>query len=272
MDQEAVQTKLEALYADWKEALRCTFTMEEANCLGAPLLLHVTKEYCLAKRRVLMLGQETYGWQWDSKLQNKADHPTWTYPHPWEFRDIYSCSDFQTNPDSIEALCWGYKEFKFGAQQRELGQTPFWQAFKEVQKWSDASMMWGNVVRMDYSPPEGKNPSLSIRHAPQNLRESVLSQQAGLVASEFATLDPHICLFFSGPYYDGFIESIFPGCKFEACSEAPVRELARLVHPTLPSASFRTYHPKFLRHGSRWHYIKAMQTLAYAAPPLLHQG
>jgi hypothetical protein len=236
MEQADVQARLEALYTDWRAALR--LTENEADCLGSPLLLHVTEAYCSAKRRVLLLGQETYGWCWDSKLQDKTDHPKWTYPHPWKFQDIYSCSDFRTNADSIEALCWGYREFGFGAHQRELGRTPFWKAFKEVQNWPDASMMWGNVVRMEYSPSDREHTGLSIWHAPECLRNSLLSQQAGLVRGEFAILDPHICLFFTGPRYDGFVKTIFPDCQFETCGDAPVRELARLVHPALPRASF----------------------------------
>jgi len=234
-----------------------------ANSLGSPLLLHVTKDYCLTERRVLLLGQETYGWQWDSNLQDKAAHARWTYPHPWTFNDIYSCSDFQKNADSIEELCWAYRQFEFGAHQPNLSKTPFWQAFTEVQKWPEARMMWSNVVRMDYSPPDGKHSSVSIWHASQSLRDSLLSQQASLMRDEFAILDPHVCLFFSGPHYDGFIETIFPGCEFLACGEAPKRELARVVHPALPRASFRTYHPRFLSQGRRWHYIEAIRALTY---------
>ncbi len=158
--QKDLQARLEALYTSWKATLQ--FTNEEAGSLGSPMLLHVTKDYCQAEQRVLLLGQETYGWQWDSKLQDKATHPRWTYPHPWEFHDIYSCGDFQTNVDSIEALCWAYREFKFGAHQPNLRNTPFWRAFKEVQKWPEAGVMWSNTVRMDYSPPDGKHSSLSI--------------------------------------------------------------------------------------------------------------
>ncbi len=262
MDQKTLQARLEALYADWKATLK--FTNEEANSLGSPLLLHVTKDYCLAERRVLLLGQETYGWQWDNKIQDKTTHPRWTYPHPWKFRDIYSCGDFQTNADSIEALCWGYREFKFGAHQPNLRNTPFWRAFKEVQNWPEAGVMWSNVVRMDYSPPDGKHSSLSIWRAAQGLRGSLLSQQASLVRDEFAILDPHICLFFSGPHYDSFIKTIFPGCEFLACGETPKRELARLVHSALPRASFRTYHPRFLSQGNLWHYIEAIQAFIYS--------
>ncbi len=92
---------------------------------------------------------------------------------------------------------------------------------------------------------------------------TIFSQQAGLVADELAILGPHVCLFFTGPNYDGFIETIFPGCEFMACGDAPKRELATLVHSALPRASFRTYHPSFLNRRSRWHYIEAMRPLAY---------
>ena len=211
-----------------------------------------------------MFGQETYGWQWDSKIQDKTAHPGWTYPHPWRFQDIHSCSDFQANADSIEALCWGYQEFRFGAHQPRLSQTPFWQAFKEVQKWPEAHMMWSNVVRMDYSPPVDGDSSLSIWRADQSLRNSLIKQQVVLVQGEVEILDPNICLFFSGPHYDEFIETIFPGCEFLACHEAPKRALARIVHPALPHDSFRTYHPRFLSQGSRWHYIEAIRALIYS--------
>lgn len=170
---EGGATKLEALYTDWRSAIR--FSKDEADSLGAPLLLRLTDDCCIAKRRVLLLGQETYGWQWNSKL---LDNPKWTYPDPWRFSDIYSCRDFQVNVDSIEALCWAYREFKFGKHQPSLSRTPFWRAFREVDSWPDTGMMWSNVVRIDYSPPGGTVSSLSIWRAMCSLRTSLIAQQA----------------------------------------------------------------------------------------------
>ncbi len=112
MDQKTVQASLEVVYAKWKASL--LFTEEEAGNLSPPMLLHVTEDYSRAERRILLLGQETKGWEWDRTLQYKKTHPTWTYPHAWPFQEIYSCYDFRANPDFIEALCWGYREFRFG--------------------------------------------------------------------------------------------------------------------------------------------------------------
>jgi hypothetical protein len=87
VESHEVQIQLEALYADWKATLR--LSKEEAASLSPPLLLHVTDDYCRAEQRVLLYGQETYGWGWDSQLQ--ATYPA--YPHAWRFRGIHSCSD-----------------------------------------------------------------------------------------------------------------------------------------------------------------------------------
>jgi hypothetical protein len=236
------------------------FSNEESSSLSAPLLLNITEEYCRAERRVLLIGQETLGWHWNSDLQ--INYPR--YPHAWKFGDIRSCTDFLANPDSIEALCWGYREFQFAAYQPGTSRSPFWQAFREVRKWPGAGVMWGNIVRMDYSPPISEGVSLAILKAPESLRDSVISQQANLVADELAILEPHICLFFSGPYYDGFIRSVWPACAFLACNEAPARQLAKVVDDALPAASFRTYHPKYLRQGDHWPYIETIRKLAYA--------
>jgi hypothetical protein len=243
MDRQTTQTRLEALYADWKGTLR--FSKEEADSLSSPLLLDITEEYCHAYRRVLVLGQETKYWE---ARRDPAD------PNPWIFQDICNCSDFLTNSDSIEALCWAYREFKFGAR---WSRRPFWRAFKEVCAWPDVGMMWSNVVRMDYD--DGR----SIWNAPEHLRDTLISQQTKLFSEELALLRPHVCLFFSGPNYDRLVKSMLPDCEFMTCGDAPVRELARLIHPALPAASFRTYHPGFLNRAKLWHYIEDIRGLAY---------
>src|SRR6185312_13451499 len=101
------------LYTGWKGTLR--FSTEEGSNLSPPLLLNVTADYCQAERRVLFFGQETYGWDWDSNLQK--NYPL--YPNPWPFCDIRNCSDFLAYPESVKALCRGYKEFKFSVINRK---------------------------------------------------------------------------------------------------------------------------------------------------------
>ena len=257
MDRQLTQTKLESLYADWKSTVQ--FSTDEARNLSAPLLLNVTEEYCQAERRVLFIGQETFGWSWNSDLQNAYPR----YPNAWRFLDVNSFRDFLANPDSIEALCWGYQEFQFAAYQPLNRRGPFWQAFREVREWPGAGMMWGNISRMDYAPAN-QNQSFSIlTPAAQSLREAVVAQQARLVAAELAILKPHVCLFFTGPNYDDFIRSVWPRSEFLACNEQPPRELARVADAALPAASFRTYHPNFLRRDNRWFYIETMRKLAY---------
>jgi hypothetical protein len=182
MDPTATQTKLAALYRDWRATLQ--FTNEQADALSPPLLLRVTPEYCRADRRVLMLGQETHGWAWNHNLQ--VDYPH--YPHPWTFQDIESTNDFLQHSDSIEALCWAYGHFKFAARQPDLKKTPFWRAFSEVSAWPAVARMWSNVVRMDYYGDR----SCSIWDAPPSWRDILISQHTSLIATELAILQPHV--------------------------------------------------------------------------------
>jgi hypothetical protein len=67
-----------------------------------------------------------------------------------------------------------------------------------------------------------------------------------------------VSIFFTGPYYDYIIESVFPGIAFEQIDEHPTRELARLSHGSLPGRAYRTYHPTYLRRGKRAHLLEAL--------------
>jgi len=250
MDQMIAQSELSLLYTKWKETLQ--FSKEQAETLSPPLLLHITEGYWHAEKRILVLGKETFGWEWTSELRTK--YPA--YPHDWRFQDIESMQDFLSNEDAVDGLCWGYQAFDFAKYQPDTYRSPFWQAFREVQTWSNAAVMWGNVVRCDYECG-------SILHASDELRKKLLEQQKSLFLEELAILEPHICLFFSGPDYDPLISGMLPKCEFLPCNDQEVGHLARLAHPVLPTASFRTYHPNYLRR-KKWDYIEALRNLAYA--------
>jgi len=258
MDQQITQAKLLRLYADWKSTIQ--FSREEAERLSPPLLLHVTEEYCRAETRILLLGQETCGWGWNRKL--RINYPL--YAHDWPFQDISSMQDFLSNEDAVEGLCWGYREFGFANNQPVTRRSPFWQAFREVQDWPSAGVMWANVARSDYSAPSGEDCSNSILQAPEELREALVEQQASLFAAELGILEPHICLFFTGPNYDPVITGTLSKCEILPCSDFPIRQLAKLAHPALPAVSIRTYHPNYLSRSKKWGYIEAMRNLACA--------
>ena len=261
MDQIKAQNALQILYKNWKNSLRLS---EQELCnLGAPLFLNITKKYAKSAKRVLVLGQETAGWEWTRNL--RVNHPR--YPLDYPYQDILSMGDLVDNHDAVEALLWGYREFAFAKYQPEVYNSPFWQAFRKIQDWPDVGVMWGNLVRADYSPPEENTYGYSINNASEQTRKVLIDQQMHLLTFEIAILEPQVCVFFTGPDYDSIISSTFSGCEFLPCDGVPTRELARLAHKSLPVTSFRTFHPKYLRLSRKWSYIENIQAMAYADQP-----
>ena len=257
MQRESVQDELAALYQDWRAGLDSS---KQVDGLSPPLLLSVSDDYCQAERRIVVFGQETKGWQWNRNL--RKDFPK--YPLDFPYEDLYSMRDFVTQPDSVDALCWGYREFggfkegrhwkpDFASSQSDSHKSPFWAAFRDIQKWPGAGVMWNNLAKSDF---EGA----SVLQAPVAVAQAGSVSPANLLLSELAILKPDACIFFTGPYYDDLLKKTFPCCTIQQHdSEVTSWELARIGHPSLPIASFRTYHPRFLRQGQRWDFIEKMR-------------
>ncbi len=254
---EQIQKNLVDVYDAWKSGLQ--FSDQEAAHLSPPLLLSVTDEYCNAERRILLFGQETFGWGWNSSL--KAKYPD--YPKNWEFSAMESMADFLQNPDSVENMCWAYQAFSFSKYQKDNYKSPFWKAFREVQAWPGAGVMWSNVSRCDYAGATSGN---SIFHAPEDLREKLVISQKELLLKELIILKPHVCLFFSGPYYDPILTASFPNCRFSPLGTQPARQLAQIADVSLPLSSFRTYHPNYLNRNQvgKWEFIEVIRSSVYS--------
>jgi hypothetical protein len=255
MDKSTVQAKLSSLYNDWKSTLQ--IKEEHAKSLWSPFLIHVTDDYCSAKKRILVLGQETRGWGFNSEEQASYLR----YPQAWPADDIWTMEDFIADDNAVEALCRGYEAFDF-ARLYKGRSSPFWRAFREVQAWPQAGVLWGNLVRSAYLSTEATDSS-SILRASNEIRNVLVERQKNLFLSELSILDPHICLFFTGPNYDSILAGTLVNCEFIACNSYPVRQLAKLAHSALPAASYRTYHPRSLNRQKLWDYIEAVRLLAY---------
>jgi hypothetical protein len=245
----------EGAYESWKHSVQ--FSKEEGDLIGPPLLLHITPEFWNAEQRILVYGQETYGWWWTR--QHLSTLPG--YP-PWTFNDVRTFREFLSNEDSVKALCWAYKEFQFGRTQKLSGK-PFWRAFRDVQRWPNAGLMWSNVLRTDYTPWHfAQDPGIKLK----DLTDKMIEQQKFVLSKELEILQPDVCLFFSGPYYDHIIGSAFPNTEFSKCTSAPHREFGRLRGSLLPARTFRTFHPNYLSRAKKWEYIEQLRALANVVP------
>lgn len=183
MNLEEIQQQLQVSYADWKQSLHLENVV--AAHLSPPLLLWVPAAYAKARLRILVFGQETYGWDWTRDL--RARYPNYQVNYPYE--NVCTMRDFLANNDSVEALCWGYREFDFANNQPVTWRSPFWQAFREVQGWPGAGLIWNNLSRCDYQGG-------SVLEAPGDLQTRLAKCQRELVARELTILQPHVSLFF----------------------------------------------------------------------------
>jgi hypothetical protein len=114
---------------------------------------------------------------------------------------------------------------------------------------SAVGLIWNNLIKIGRAGEKG---------APG---ESVLSWQDrwfDVVSFEVQALKPDVLVFFTGPNYDRWISRIFGDVTFEAVSDRPERQLARVKAKGLPFNAIRTYHPNYLWRNDFYSYLDDM--------------
>jgi hypothetical protein len=240
-----VRSSLESIYRRWRQNLEPSGL--SLRDWSTPLLLHATDEYCAADLRVIVYGQETQGWGWTTWLER--NHPARV--EPWSYQDQEKLADFVAKDDAIDALLWRYRQWAF-ARGPQPANSPFWQAFHQMRAWAPG-ILWDNLVRCDYNHSTPLDASTAER-------TRMLEIQRSLVLDELTALQPHVCIFLTGPDYDFVLDRTFGPVRYEPAAGAPVREFALLSAPSLPALSFRTYHPNFLRKSKRWGYLDSLRS------------
>ncbi len=246
---DRMQCDLMSAYRHWADRLERDNPL--ASDLSPPFLLSVTDRYVAAQRRILVVGQETKGWGWPRDEDTRSNSDANGLPA----EGLASWADFVLTDQGVEGLCRLYELFDF-AKGYPGRSSPFWNTFRAVSAWPNASAMWTNLYRADYRGG-------STRKAPPEVRRFLLDHDRELLKAELSLLKPDVCLFFTGPYYDDALVERFPGTQFSGLGKAPERELARLEHPDLPERSYRLYHPNALwRQRKRDHLEQVRSDLS----------
>jgi hypothetical protein len=219
MSQELETAYLSAI-ARWS-ALRSA-ELPGTPALSAPLVVELPPGYDSSRVRVMIVGQESFGWGESLDYNKKAD-------------------------ETLDTLKFWYRDFDRGARYRA---TPFWQAagqiYSALNPGSDSrAFLWSNLYKMDVG---GRRPSAE--------REREIDD-AHLLQLEVAEWKPQVVVFFTGPQYDDRLLRCFPGATIVQLARA----LARVTHPDLPSLAFRTYHPKYLRLSRQWATLSTIASL-----------
>ena len=188
------------------------------NNYTSPFLLSCWEEnYLASKYKLVIFGQETNGW-----------------------RDDYLYTD-----KDIEDTMNVYKNFELGSSYNSL----FWRYAHEINLKingvDNLNFVWNNVNKFGLSDGNG-------RPHPEVLRNEI--EHFNVLSQEMKILNPDICIFLSGPNYDADLKNKLPDLKIERFGDYKTNEVARLISKSLPSKSFRTYHPGYGNRDQKWYY------------------
>lgn len=178
--------------------------------LSLPLLISLADTYPIADLRLLVVGQETQTW--------------------------YGLLGQELGDDPVERVLSRYAQFNLGAGYP----SPFWDAIRKVTRLlgtpeKSVGLAWSNLYPCDQN---GDRPGEPLGQALLDMR---------ILPSEVKILDPHAVVFFTGPDYDSALTYLFPSANRADVGASKSQRIHRVEHPDLPTASFRTYHPGYLR-------------------------
>jgi hypothetical protein len=130
--------------------------------------------------------------------------------------------------------------------------SPFWEATRRLRtnlkdSVPEFGFVWANLFSFDQN--KGR--------ADENYLEAMRKMR--VLPKEIEILKPHAVIFFTGPVYEYNLNYYFPG---ESIGD---RRLARLVRERLPTLSFRTYHPNYLKRSKQLNGVVDEISLKIAA-------
>jgi hypothetical protein len=210
--------------------------------LSCPLLISVRPGWEFAERRVLVVGQETFGW--DLELSRQGVSVT--------ISRLQQLLDAGLLRSSVEALTRKYDEFFYvgGWLNR-----PFWNAVDALRTlFGRDAVLWSNVFRFDF---EGR----SILKASAKELAEIFAIQDGMLRDEIKVVKPTAVVFFSGPNYDFALEREFGSIQKQQVANFPEHGFARLVAGGLPPATYRTYHPAYLWRSKKREWLAHLERL-----------
>lgn len=214
----------EQLRTEYEAALGVDELVPNTGSQSGPQLLCVPDSYLECRVKLMIVGQEPYGW-YEGK-----------FAAPYDVPELMKAS----------------AEFGLGGRRRG---TPFWQAAHEVYRRLNPdgppdAFLWSNLVKLDVG---GRRPG-------EDLTSKVLGLR--LLQRELTITRPDVVVFFTGPTYDRFLFDSFPDTAQSEI--VPGLDHIRDDSGVLPPRTFRTYHPRYLRMARRWNLVQEVVNAARA--------
>jgi len=246
------KTELKAVYEQHKAQLKLLPELAFDD-VQPVIVMNVPEKWASAEKRVLLVGQETMGWDFEP-----GHYYDWPYP------PIKSLGAYLEYDASVGAMMHGYQSFEFAAHQPNYN-SPFWRAYRQIRlavgdapDGFDTSVLHTNLFK---SAVDGGS---IVKNGSEEEADAVWQYSAGLLAKEIETLKPDVVIMFTGPDYDRYIDFEFAGVDFNEVDRHAPRVISKLFHPALPEETYRTYHPNYLSRG-HWHLVDELCELVRQA-------
>jgi hypothetical protein len=224
-----INTQLKTLYENkWKD-----LTSEADKIKGIkpahPLLIKVNDNYEKADIKVMIFGQETFGWNGDFPSKKGIDF----------LMNDYDCYLNNNTQDYFykgrvkrknKRTFWNRSNFKYFQEQLE-------KHFKD----KNVEFLWNNLSKI------GKNGKGKQTDEIKELENTYFN----VLKKELEILKPDIIIFVTGPTRDRILTSKL-NTTLEHCSpQYKTRQLAKVIFNDITNAdnkeilAFRTYHPRY---------------------------
>lgn len=233
----ALQAKLNEAYEKLHETR--VFTEKQAGEMSPPLLLQVSDHWAASQRRLLVIGQETKGWEW-----LPDENPGW--PHP----PLATFADFLALQNACTVLVEGHRTFEFSLHQPANYNGYTWRAYRQMRAalgeevdGFETGALLTNLFRMDLGGE-------SVLSAEAEHLSNLADISAALLLQEIEILKPTDVVFLTGPNYEPWLTKAFHGVELVPFKGYDPGRTAQLKHPKLPQRTWRTYHPGYLSRGN----------------------
>lgn len=195
--------------------------------LSLPLFISLNHSSWNAKLKLLVIGQETFSWYGFLGHQ-------------------------ELGADPVETVLANYAQFKLG----ERYNSPFWFETRRLRRLLEADgeqvgLAWSNLYPCDQRK----------RRPIEPLGQSLLALK--VLPSEIKILKPDAVVFFTGRshYYNEALKFFFNGVQTHDAGVPAGQWIQRIEHDDLPVATFRTYHPGYLRRKKKGATINTLAAL-----------
>ena len=217
--------KLLEIQAEWERQIVEPFVdanPERKNGLSRPFYFAVSDKYCVADKKIMIVGQETHNWWKYSEEADKKCLQQWSIGY-------------------LEHQLWRTGGYRFN-------KSAFWMFFRQLQK-DGFTPCWNNIDKL-HRYINGQTKPLTAE------QDKIFSSQYGmdsksLLQREIELVKPDVIIFIIGPNYQCSLEHSFgleiaskPLSQLRPTLEHPCQEITSAIKMDIPA--IWTYHPTYM--------------------------